>query len=377
MLALYVHIPFCRSRCVYCDFYLVTRTTHVEAFFRALALETAFRAPMLKGRRISAIHFGGGTPSLVPVHYLAGWLENIASLCTFTPDIEIALEANPEDLDVRKMEELRSIGITRLSLGIQSFTDEKLQALGRSHTAVESIEVTERALKQFNSVSVDLICGVPGEQLPLWQADLHQAVALRPQHISVYMLSVEPKTLLHRNVMSGVASVPDDGEQASFYEYAGSLLGQEGYHHYEVSNFCLGNHHSRYNLASWKRQPYLGFGPSAHSFFVSAESEIRTANISVLSSYLANPAAADSFREVLTEEEIFTEKVFLSLRINSGLSVEFLRKENKLGLRLSEIIERFEGKGWIELVDGRLYLTGKGFLFADLIAGDIIFGQAY
>jgi len=377
MLSLYVHIPFCRSRCSYCDFYHVTATKHVEAFFRALALETAFRAPMLQGRTISAIHFGGGTPSMVPVHCLAGWLEQVAALCTFSPDIEIALEANPEDLAAGVMEEMRAVGITRLSIGLQSFTDEKLRALGRAHTALESMQVTERALKQFDSVSVDLICGVPGEQMPLWKADLEQAVRLRPQHISVYMLSVEPKTLLHRNLMNGSITVPDESVQADLYEYAGRKLGEEGYHHYEVSNFCLGNHHSRYNLASWKRQPYIGFGPSAHSFYCSGWREIRTANVSALSRYIADPAAAESFREELTDEEIFTEKVFLALRINSGLCVEFLRKDNKLGLRLSERIARFEAKGWIRLAEERLYLTEKGFLFADLIAGDLIFGQAY
>jgi len=376
-LTIYLHIPFCRKRCSYCDFYLVTATRHIEQFFGALAVETAFRASQLNGRTVSAIHVGGGTPSIVPVHFIAGWLEQLASLCQFSPDIEIALEANPEDLGERKMEDLRAAGITRLSIGIQSFTDEKLRALGRAHTALQAAKVTERALNHFNSVSVDLICALPDEDLMLWNADLRQALALRPQHISVYMLSVEPKTLLHRNVMNNVTSVPDEGVQASLYEHAAQVLGEAGYRHYEVSNFCLGDHHSRYNLASWKRQPYLGFGPSAHSFTLSGGREIRTANISGLSRYIADPAAAESFREELTDEEIFTEKVFLSLRINSGLSLEFLRKDNKLGLRLSDALAQFEAGGWIRLSEGKLYLTEKGFLFADLIAGDLIFGQAY
>jgi oxygen-independent coproporphyrinogen-3 oxidase len=374
MLTLYVHIPFCRNRCSYCDFYLVTRMDHVEAFFQALSLETAFRAPMLKGRTVGAIHFGGGTPSMVPVHYIARWLDQIASFCTFTPDIEIAFEANPEDLQGTAMEDLKIAGITRLSLGIQSFSDQKLKVLGRAHTAVESRRVTEVALNRFDSVSVDLICGVPGEGLRLWKTDLDHALKLAPQHLSVYMLSVEPKTLLHRNVLNGTATVPDDGVQASFYEHAEKEIGEHGYNHYEVSNFCRAGHHSRYNLASWKREPYFGFGPSAHSYFMTAEHEIRTANVSSLSRYIAAPESAEGFREELTAEEIFTEQVFLSLRINSGLGVEFLRKGNKLGHRFAETIARFEAKGWIYLEAGKLYLTGKGFLFADMIAGDIIFG---
>ena len=374
MLSLYVHIPFCKTRCSYCDFYLVTRTDHIGAFFKALSIETAYRSSDLKGRTISAIHFGGGTPSLVPVRYLAQWLDDIAALCRFAPDIEIALEANPEDLDGNAMDELRTAGITRLSIGVQSFTTEKLQALGRAHTAHESQKVTEAALRKFESVSVDLICGVPGEQLPLWEADLQEALAIRPQHISVYMLSVEPKTRFYRGVLHGEITVPDDDVQASLYEHALSEMTVQGYSHYEVSNFALPGYHSRYNLASWKREQYLGFGPSAHSFLVSDEQEIRSANVSSLTRYIATPDSAVAFREELSPDERFTEQVFLSLRINSGLDVEFLRKENKLGLRLSQTIARFEQKGWIEEHEGRLYLTPKGFLFADLIAGDFIFG---
>ncbi len=374
MLSLYVHIPFCKTRCSYCDFYLVTRTDHVDAFFKALSLETRSRSSELKGRTISSIHFGGGTPSLVPVAYIAEWLNGISALCRFTPDIEIAFEANPEDLGADAMDDLRAAGITRLSLGVQSFTPEKLQALGRRHSALESQEVTAMALQKFESVSVDLICGVPGEQLPLWKADLQAALRLRPQHISVYMLSLEPKTRLYRDVLRGDISVPDDDVQASLYELAQSELVSRGYTHYEVSNFCLEGFHSRYNLASWKREHYLGFGPSAHSFLVCDDKETRSANVSSLTRYMASPGDAVTFREELSAEERFTEEVFLSLRINRGLDVEFLRKENKLGLRLSQTITRFEQKGWIKLQEGRIYLTPKGFLFADLIAGDFIFG---
>ncbi len=374
MLTLYVHIPFCKSRCSYCDFYLVTRQEHIATFFKALWRECVSRSADLKGKTISAIHFGGGTPSMVPVHSLAGWLDDLASLCTFAPDIELALEANPEDLCSAKMDELRAAGITRLSIGLQSFSSEKLQALGRAHTALESHQVTIGALRRFDSVGIDLICGVSGEDLPMWEADLNAALALRPHHLSVYMLSVEPKTLLHRKISKGLLTVPDDALQATFYETAIREVGLRGYSHYEVSNFCLPGHHSRYNLASWRREPYLGFGPSAHSFLVSGEREIRTANVSSLTRYLAAPENAVVFREELSDAERFTEQVFLSLRINSGLDVDFLRKENKLGHTLSHAIARFEERGWIEQQEVHLYLTEKGFLFADLIAEEFIFG---
>lgn len=374
MLTLYVHIPFCKSRCVYCDFYIVTRQGHIDAFFKALSLETASRSAELKGQTIAAIHFGGGTPSSVPLRYLIGWLDEISSMCTFSADIEIALEANPEDLCHNTMDELRAAGITRLSIGVQSFTNEKLQALGRAHTAIESQQVTTDALQRFESVNVDLICGVSGEHLVMWEADLQAVLALRPQHISVYMLSVEPKTLLYRKISKGKLTVPDDALQALFYEKAIIDVGLQGYSHYEVSNFCLPGHHSRYNLASWRREPYLGFGPAAHSFFVSDKSEIRTANVSSLTRYISNPEKAVSFREKLSDEERFTEQVFLTLRINSGLDIEFLRKKNKQAHRLAQTIDRFVERGWIRQHSASLYLTDKGFLFVDVIAADLIAG---
>ncbi len=374
MLNLYLHIPFCKARCPYCDFYLVTRQEQIGAFFRALSFETALRSGDLKGKSVGAIHFGGGTPSLVPVRYLAGWLDEIAALCTFAPDIEIALEANPEDLSVETMDELRAAGVTRLSIGVQSFTNEKLRVLGRAHTALVSQQVTAGAIQRFDSVSVDLICGVPDENPAMWEADLHAALALCPHHLSLYMLSVEPKTMLYRKISKGLLTVPDDAVQASFYEKALSEVALHGYCHYEVSNFCIPGHHSRYNLASWKREPYFGFGPSAHSFFVSGENEIRTANVSSLTRYIDAPDKAEQFREELSAEERFTEEVFLTLRINSGLDVEFLRKENKLGYRFLESIEKFEERGWIRQQGGSLYLTDQGFLFADLIACDFING---
>ncbi len=328
MLSLYVHIPFCRARCSYCDFYLVTRQDFVGAFFKALLAETRFRSSELKGRSVGAIHFGGGTPSMVPVAYLAGWLREISALCSLTPDIEITLEANPEDLDREKMDELHAAGITRLSIGVQSFLEPKLQALGRAHSAQQSSQVTAEALQRFRSVSVDLICGVPGEDVALWERDLGVALGLRPHHVSVYMLSVEPKTLLHRKISLGQLTVPDEGEQASMYEAAQRELLLGGYQQYEVSNFSLPGFHSRYNLASWQREPYLGFGPSAHSFSVSDAREFRTANVSSLKRYIEAPEAAEGFREELQEEQRFTEQVFLSLRINRGLDVEILRKVN-------------------------------------------------
>lgn len=373
-LSIYIHVPFCRSRCCYCDFFLVNRLDHIEAFFKALAIETLAAAPLLKDRTVRAVHFGGGTPSLVPVRLLAGWLELAASLSSFSSGMEIALEANPEDLGGGAMEEFRAAGINRLSLGVQSYQQRKLSVLGRQHSAEEARRVTGKALECFDTVSADLICGVPDESPEEWQEDLTAALAAAVPHLSVYMLSVEPKTLLERRIAKGMTTVPDESVQAAMYACAIDMLSAAGYDHYEVSNFALPGHHSRYNLACWMREPYLGFGPSAHSFMQCGGIEMRKANSGSLLRYLDKPAQCAAFEEMLSEEERFVEHVFLSLRINRGLDVEFLRKHNKLGLNLSELLAQFSAQGWISIENGRLYLTAKGFLFTDHIAGELISG---
>lgn len=371
-LSIYLHVPFCRTRCSYCDFFLVTRPDHIESFFSALSAETLAASPLLHGRRVKSVHIGGGTPSLVPVNLIAGWLDLLASLSVFAPEIEIACEANPEDLGAQKMQELRAVGINRLSLGVQSFQQRKLTALARMHTAEEARKITGEALKVFDTVSVDLICGVPGESCGEWQHDLRDATTLAVPHVSVYMLSVEPKTLLERRIAKGLVSVPGETVQTAMYSSAIETLCAMGYRHYEVSNFALPGHHSRYNLACWMREPYLGFGPSAHSFIRTGDAEVRRANAGSLIRYLAGPPSSFGFEEVLTEDEQFVEQVFLTLRINGGLDVEFLRKRDKLGLNLSGLLDRFCAKGWIVLEDGRIRLTGSGFLFADHIAAELI-----
>lgn len=374
-LSIYLHVPFCRSRCSYCDFFLVTRLDHVEAFFKALAVETATAEPLLRNRTVKAVHFGGGTPSLVPVSFLGHWLEQLLSLSGGPANcMEVTLEANPEDLDARNMQQLRSIGINRISLGIQSYRQRKIEALGRKHTAGDAIRVSAAALRWFDTVSADLICGVPDESIGEWRADLQTALAVGLPHLSVYMLSVEPRTVLERRIAEGLSSVPAEQLQASMYACAADLLRAAGYSHYEVSNFAFPGHHSRYNLACWMREPYLGFGPSAHSFTGFNGREKRKANVASLFRYLANPAGCTAFEEFLSDDERFIEQVFLSLRINQGLGVEFLRKRDKLGLNLSAMLAEFVSKEWILIENDVLFLTPKGFLFADYIAGELISG---
>lgn len=373
MLNLYVHIPFCRSRCIYCDFFLVTRRNFEDRFFTALAEETAAKAYLLGNRSVGAIHFGGGTPSLMPAARFSGWIEQISRLCTLDSNAEITLEANPEDLDRKTLLELKAAGINRLSIGVQSFISRKLYVLGRAHDFETSRRTVQEALDLFDSVSIDLMCGVEGETSGEWEEELLIASAIQPQHISVYMLTLEEKTVLWKQVLSGRISLPEEDVQASMYVRAAEILYAQGYIHYEVSNYALPGFHSRYNLDCWQRRPYLGFGPSAHSFLVAGNVETRFSNVCSLLRYLDHPGEAVDFSEELTPGQQFNEKVFLSLRINSGLDVEFLRKGHKLGhQRLTALIRDFSEKGWITVNDGTIRLTDRGFLFADLIAGELM-----
>ncbi|MBN1929686.1 MAG: radical SAM family heme chaperone HemW [Chlorobiaceae bacterium] len=373
MFSLYVHIPFCRERCPYCDFFLITRPGFVERFFEALAIETVSKASLFAGRAIDAIHFGGGTPSLVPVSFIAGWLEQVAGLAGLSTETEVTLEANPEDLDPATLNALRAAGVNRLSIGVQSFTNRKLRALGRAHSAGDAVRTVSQALERFPSVSIDLICGAAGESAGEWEEELRTAIRLRPQHVSIYMLTLEEKTRLWRDVGKGLCELPGEEQQASMYRQAMTMLTGAGYGHYEVSNYALEGHHSRYNLSSWRREEYLGFGPSAHSFLHTAEGEERFSNASNLHRYLADPSGAVDFREVLSGAQRFDEEVFLSLRIRKGLAVEFLRKGHTLGLDLlDERLARLQAKGWIAIDNGVVTLTGEGFLFADLVAGELL-----
>lgn len=368
MFSLYVHIPFCRARCPYCDFFLVTRTGFTERFFEALAHETASKAPLFEGRHIDAIHFGGGTPSMVPVSFIASWLTQVAGIASITAETEITLEANPEDLDRVALDRLRQTGINRLSIGVQAFSGRKLQALGRAHMADDSFRTVSEALERFPSVSIDLICGAEGEELAEWEQELQCAIGISPQHVSVYMLTLEEKTPLWRDVNRGGRILPGEELQASMYRQAMQMLPGAGYRHYEVSNYAIDGHHSRYNLSSWQREPYLGFGPAAHSFLVLQEGETRIANASSLLRYLDAPADAVEFREVLTEQQRFDEEVFLSLRIGRGLPVGFLQKGNKLALQhLDKRLFGLKHNGWITIENDRITLTDEGFLFADLV----------
>ncbi len=374
MLHCYVHIPFCRNRCSYCDFFLITREGFQEPFFRALREETRSRAILLEGRTIRSVHFGGGTPSLVDPRYLEAWLNQVAGYATFHPELEITLEANPEDLTPQSLALWSSIGVNRLSIGIQSYNSRKLHALGRDHDALCARRVTGEAMERFRNVSVDLICGVEGESSALWGADLDDALSFGLQHLSVYMLTVEPSTRLARDVSKGLVQVPGEDELASMYSIASERLSSSGFEHYEVSNFARVGCFSRYNMGCWQRESYLGFGPSAHSLYTLGAAEWRSANVTSLTRYIAEPRELSSQREFLSEKDRRNEQIFLSLRLKTGLDAGLLQRWHSFDPRIDTAVDAFRQRGWLDVTGRTLKVTRKGFLFADLIAEELLLG---
>lgn len=314
----YVHIPFCARICPYCDFTVVAGRDDVVDRYVAALLHDIDSAP--RWRDLDAVFVGGGTPSRLGSARLSTILEAIRASHGMVEGAEVTLEANPEDLDHKSASELASIGFTRVSLGVQSFDDQVLQALGRVHTAAQAVAATEAVLSVgFESVSVDLIFGSPAETTESWRASLQTVIDLEPQHVSTYSLTVEAGTVLWKEVRRG-APEPDADVQADRWEMASDLLGQAGYERYEVSNFARPRHHCRYNAAVWGHADYLAFGVGAHGF----RDGIRTANVRRLDTYLDR--VEQGIGPVQTTDVIDgwaaeIERLFVGLRRTNGAEI--------------------------------------------------------
>lgn len=374
MAGLYIHIPFCRRRCSYCDFYFVTNSALIERFLVALQEEIETRAGLFSDEIVSTIYFGGGTPSLVSAIQLERILSLIQKKFRLDSDLELTLEANPEDLTHTLLQDYSQVGLNRLSIGTQAFNNEKLRLLSREHTAAESIASVERARYLFKNVSLDLIFGTEGETLSDWQRELDIAVSLLPDHISAYSLTVEPFTPLSKLIARGKRKSPNDWLQTEMFLLAMDFLESRGFEHYEVSNYAQSGFRSRHNSAYWARVPYLGFGPSAHSYLRQAGREIRLANQPRLQRYLELPYGIEDFSETLSDIDRFNETVLLSLRQREGLALELLQKNFNFAAlhfgKLNQVVADFERDSLITTEHETIKLTRKGFTLADSIASN-------
>jgi oxygen-independent coproporphyrinogen-3 oxidase len=359
---LYVHVPFCKSKCPYCDFYSITTTDQIEAFLSALDAEARLYRHQFPA--FDSLFLGGGTPSLLTGPQLAALMEMLRRHFTFAPDSEITLEANPDDLTADKLARFRDQGINRLSLGVQSFDEAELRFLERRHTARQ----TEEALSLiraagFTNRGLDLIYGLPGQSLDAWINTLKTALSFNPEHFSCYQLTLADETPLGRRVAAGQVRLPDDETQREFFLLTANFLTAQGYLHYEVANFAReAKYRCRHNVKYWTRTPYLGLGPAAHSF----QAGRRWWNVASVSPYCASlnagrPPLAGS--ETLTPAQIRLETLYLGFRTREGVSLAAIMELPRGAASLAELTQA----GLVRVDRDRVIATSDGLVVADAL----------
>jgi oxygen-independent coproporphyrinogen-3 oxidase len=373
MPSLYVHIPFCQRKCVYCDFYSIETVSLMDSFLDALDAEIALAAPAGEGVSFDTLFFGGGTPSLLAPSELERVMRSLRAAFAIGEHAEITLETNPGTVSLEKLRAYRSLGVNRLSIGIQSFDEHELRFLGRIHDAGDASRCVGLAREAgFRNVSVDLIYSLPGQTAGEWESTLSKALALRPDHVSAYSLIVEDNTPLARMVSAKLVSPNPVDTEASLYERTMEVMERSGFEHYEVSSYARPGFRSIHNSAYWSHADYLGFGPSAHSFWHPGNDSppLRWANVPALSRYcesLKNGESPVTMREEVTRAQQCNERIFLGLR-SSGLDIRALGDEFGLPADRLALAGALVEEGAAVLEGGTLRLTARGYMLCDEIA---------
>ncbi len=372
MAGLYLHIPFCKQACYYCDFHFSTQKDNKEALIDAMCKELVLQKKYLTDELVETIYFGGGTPSLLSESELGSLFDTINQNFIVKDNAEVTLEANPDDLTEQNLSLLKSMGINRLSIGVQSFDDSVLKFLNRVHSAKEAIHCIEEAQKAgINNISIDLIYAIPGQDLNLWKKNIEKAIAISPAHVSAYSLTIEEKTVFGRWQKTGKLHSESDETAATQMEILMQMLGNASYEHYEISNFCKPGFYSRHNSSYWKQKKYLGVGPSAHSY--NGHSRQHNINNNTLYIEAIKQETIPFQLEILSRANKINEYLLTTLRTHWGSDLDYLLKEHNHDL-LNENhkeIESFLATGLLQQKENFLILTSKGKLLADKIASDL------
>jgi len=373
MAGIYIHIPFCKQACHYCDFHFSTSLKYKHELLQSLIKEIQLQKTYLNGETIETIYFGGGTPSLLGAEEINKIIGAMANNHLIAADAEITLEANPDDLSKEKLHSLLNTAINRLSIGVQSFFDEDLVWMNRAHRAIESENCIKRAQDiGFENLTVDLIYGYPLLTDQKWKHNLDKVFDLAVPHISSYGITVEPKTALASFIKTKKQPAMNDKQGADQFVSLMDGMAQHGFEHYEISNFCKPGKYSKHNSNYWRGIKYLGIGPSAHSY----NGETRQWNVANNAKYLAALEIGNipAETEVLSETEKLNEYIMTSLRTKWGLDLEKLNIINAgASDELSLTARKFFEKDWIIQKDDIIYLTQTGKLFADHIASELFF----
>lgn len=373
MAGIYIHIPFCKQKCTYCDFFKVVAPALIDEFTDTLVQEIELKRNYLGNATISSIYFGGGTPSLLSSSQLKTITDKIFSVFPVNNDCEITLEANPDDLSEDFIKNLSSLPFNRLSVGIQSFDDRDLKLLNRRHNGLQAKNVIINAKKSgFRNISVDLIYGIPGQTIEMWDAQLNQALELDVEHISAYGLTYEEGTALWTQRKKGKVEETDDEVMIKMYELMLLKFKDKAYEAYEISNFSKPGFRSRHNSAYWKFTPYVGLGPSAHSF----NGISRQWNASSISGYnlmVKNGEECESL-EILTPKDIYNDFVMVSLRTSEGIDLKILKEMH--GQDAFEYCLRnagsFISRDFLSIRDEKLLLTENGVRISNLIICELM-----
>lgn len=370
---IYIHIPFCKQKCSYCNFHFSTSLNFKDEMLDAMKKEIFLRKEELQNKNLHSLYFGGGTPSVLSADEIKSLIDEVLKHFSFNNDIEITLEANPDDLNVQFLKGLSSSPVNRLSIGTQSFFDEDLKMMNRAHNASEAEGSIKRAQDLgFENLSIDLIYGSPTSNLEIWKENLNKTIALEIPHISSYALTVEPKTALENWVSKGKVANPKEEEQNREFYYMIDFLKDHGFDHYEVSNFAKEGFYSRHNSAYWKYQEYLGIGPSAHSY---NGTDVRSWNVANNQQYIkklnSNILAKET--EILSQQDQFNEMIMIGLRTIWGVDLNSLNEkfsENILDKFNKEIQHKIED-GILKIENDHLKIPEKHWFMADGIASDL------
>ena len=376
--SLYLHIPFCKRRCFYCDFAITTggenlRQKYVDVLCQEITLTIAQIPPV---ETLQTIFFGGGTPSLLSVNQIAQILETISQYFAIAPDADISLEVNPGTVTIDSLQGYRSLGINRISLGAQAFQQELLDVCGRGHSVTEIYEAVEAIKKAgFENFSLDLISGLPNQSMTDWQDSLKSAIALQPNHLSIYDLTIEEGTAFNKRYQAGDKPLPTEAHTVAMYLEAHELLPSAGYEHYEISNYAQSSYQSRHNLTYWHNQPFYGMGMGATSYINRQRIDRPQKMRAYLDAIALWQTEGIGFTApILSDSEELMDTLLQGLRLAEGLSLKSFQKTYGLALcdRAIKCLEKYIETGWVKFIDSQIFLTAPdGWLFSDVAIADL------
>lgn len=380
---LYIHVPFCKSKCSYCDFYSLPLNSVsqdvLSQYVRALCAEIDLKKEYLK--YLKTIYIGGGTPSILSVREISSFIEFIGKISFFDKDIEITIEVNPNSIDLEKLKGYLDLGINRLSIGVQSFCNDKLSIIGRTHKEAEAARAIELAREAgFKNISLDLIYGIPNNfstdnyhvEIKEWQHSLKRALSFEPEHLSMYELTYEEGTKIIDEIKNKRLFAPDEEVIKEMYYLGIDLLQQHGYRQYEISNFSKEGFECIHNLNYWDRGEYIGIGAGAHSYF-DKKRFVNTNNILLYIEKIRNNKVPVIEEIVLNEEDEIKELIFLGLRKTNGIEISKLYNKN-LKNKLDEVLTELISEDLVEIKDGYLRLTKKGLILSNEVIVKILLG---